>query len=187
MVLSNEITLSYYETQTDLTKTVSSKLGSGAPQDVEICNNSVDDDGDGLVDCEDNDCEECYYEIRTYSSSFKDEKGTFGFLKPVGYNYRVTSVMSALYINELPYTACDITNEFHFGPTVGQIVQGPRDCSELKEGWNYVTATTPNIESGDIMSLIAYWIFDTTSHSLDIEFETDSALSPKLFLTVKKA
>ena len=40
----------------DLKRKASATFLSNKEQAIEICNNNIDDDNDGLTDCEDNDC-----------------------------------------------------------------------------------------------------------------------------------
>ena len=69
MISESEISITYTEEATGLEKTITSGMETEAKNQMELCNNSKDDDGDGLVDCFDPECETCTYvltDARTY-------------------------------------------------------------------------------------------------------------------------
>ena len=63
MVLSNEVAISYVESQTGITRTVTSSMGTDAPDDIEISNDGIDNDGDGDTDCADTEESDCEYSV----------------------------------------------------------------------------------------------------------------------------
>lgn len=61
-VLASEMELTYFENQTGLTRTISSNMGTDAPDDIELSNDGIDNDGDGQTDCE-GDATNCEYPV----------------------------------------------------------------------------------------------------------------------------
>lgn len=63
MVLADTLTITYYEHRTGLTKTLTSNLSTDAPDNIELSNDGIDNDGDGLVDCLDPILTDCEYTV----------------------------------------------------------------------------------------------------------------------------
>jgi len=62
-VLAGQLSITYKESQTGYTKTETIKVGTDAPPDTEISNDGIDNDGDGLIDCENTALIPCEYPV----------------------------------------------------------------------------------------------------------------------------
>lgn len=63
MALAAEVSITYTEKATGITRTVTSGLSTDAPTTIELSNDGLDNDGDGLVDCLDPDATDCEYVV----------------------------------------------------------------------------------------------------------------------------
>jgi len=61
--LAGQLSITYKESQTGYTKTETIKVGTDAPPDTEISNDGIDNDGDGLIDCENTALIPCEYPV----------------------------------------------------------------------------------------------------------------------------
>lgn len=113
MVLSDEISITYKEEATGLTKTATSGLGTDADNDTELGNDGLDTGSLDGVDCADAGVEDCHYMVDAdtgfdtgMDTSYKDIP--FGNLKgvdgtPVGTGselWKATSVALAFYVTD---------------------------------------------------------------------------------------
>lgn len=55
------LTITYYAQETGMTYTDTKKIGTDAPENIELSNDGIDNDGDGAVDCRDTGGSDCVY------------------------------------------------------------------------------------------------------------------------------
>ena len=138
VVLEEQITITYYEEQTGLTTTVSSTIGTDAPDNVEISNDGIDNDGDGLTDCEEAGIEECRYTIKYFDiyEAMKNEIIEF----PTNHLFDKSPIEQETFvffikegIEQPNYTVTVCSNFFLLTCIM------PTNSLEPKTGWNYYT------------------------------------------------
>ncbi len=142
MVLTNEMTISYYETQTGLTKTETSNISTDAPDNIELSNDGVDNDGDGMADCAQAEIGPCEYVVEATGISPsltvnsggvtitipKPEKSTGGTITD---DWKITSAHLAFNVTEISSGAP--TANTSLPPTANSITP-----ITVKTGWNII-------------------------------------------------
>jgi len=104
---SNGRTLRFYSAQLIFDGTAGS--GGGSTYTGEICNNGIDDDGDGDIDCSDSDC----VTINGYVSSVVYESGVdyeYNLLGAPDGNFAAFEVAGHVAIVDLEYTLSEVDN-----------------------------------------------------------------------------
>jgi len=137
MVLTNEMEITYREQNTGFTRTITSNMGTSAPDDTELSNNGEDDDGDNLTDCEDGmtNCE--YVVTATFdSTTIAGETRTIKIPRPTGLEgpfWRIKEVTITFYIDGSPpaNTKSVLTDPDNPPSTI--------TGENLKSGFNYIT------------------------------------------------
>ena len=139
-VLAKELSITYTEGKTGLTKTIESNFGTEAPNNTELSNDGIDNDGDGLTDCEDtDDVISCEYVVTVTGpavESLVDATGTnITFTEPTiaGGPWDITKVYLSFYVPETPTG------------TPNALIQGQQTIPAdqvITTGWNTIESTT---------------------------------------------
>ena len=179
VVLEDEITITYYEEQTGITRTVSSTIGTDAPDDIEIGNDGIDNDGDGLTDCEETEIEGCRYVIEdgNVNNATNDLLIIFDTAKLVGLG-PVKEETFVFYVKDgidLPEYEVHVCTQTPFVSCVA-----PINKLEAKSGWNYyVPKTFPS--PGEIRNPI--WLDIRDGSSMNIS--EDPGFEPKMIIEME--
>jgi len=146
LVHADEVTITYVEGSTGLTRTITSTISTDAPDTIEISNDGIDNDGDGDVDCEAGDVEDCEYvvEANPFGADllvtnagptviqFGGIQSTTGTTDLAGMWTATGDIALAFYVvSYTPGTTADVS--FGILPPV---------TTTLNQGWNVVTINT---------------------------------------------
>ncbi len=174
-VLASEIRITYVEQATGLEKTVTSTMGTEAPDDIELSNDGKDTDGDGLVDCKDPDvtgpCEYIVENGTPSATTIPDGSNiTITFGKPeIAGEWAITTTTIAFYVTS------GAGAEAKAKPTAIPTWSSP---ITVKTGWNY-------IETSDIITLESGNEFDLGVSGSDIIISNEDEKKPKAVMTLE--
>lgn len=140
--LAKEISITYIERRTGLKKTVTSKIRTGAPENIELSNDGIDNDGDGLTDCNDPDVQDCEYinefdsitdtviqpgkRATLYLDELKDPSGN-----PINGCWRAGAISLSFYVESLDPGTQGALQVVNPGIALGQTI-------DLTPGWNTI-------------------------------------------------
>ncbi len=181
-VLAGEVSITYVEEETGLTKTVESTVGTEADEGIEISNDGIDNDGIEGIDCEQGGVSTCIYveEETIPPVTFSAGSGTFEFDLPPLTGNKIEAYTLAIYAEDFDETN-NLTVKLLFGfpPVTRNITKPP---SELKVGWNYFSESSLNINKQGVVKVSV----DATSlGSLTLPTNLENnKFAPKLVLDV---
>jgi len=189
MAQAETISITYIERSTGFTRTVTSKISTDALDTLEISNDGIDNDGDGLVDCQDPSVSNCFYvnsaetiSLLTVSPGVPSTivmgplKGHEGGILSGTWKASAVSVSifveslvpgskGTIMVNDAPYFA------------VGEII-------DLKPGWNTIDLTASLLVpfQGSNVFDIQLWGPSASSYTIN-----NGANAPKISITVNKS
>lgn len=183
MANSEQISITYIEKSTGLRKTVTSKIRTDAPEDLELSNDAIDNDGDGLTDCEETETTFCEYTVEA-TPGFNPNITTVGETIPFGPltgtsgstvdgDWKTQTVALVFYVESFTPGA---------KPRVSFAGETSSGEQNIVQGWNVVEVdiTTPVEFTGDNMPDFVLQAQDT-GMSFTIN---DTDKKPKAYLVV---
>jgi len=154
VVHTTQLNITYYETQTGLTKTASIGMTTDAPPDVELSNDGLPQTPGGPIDCQDAAVGPCEYPVEVTGPD-----GTPGIPPTQTIAFESTAITNLIDSGE-PW---DIKGAYLYvyaenvsGPGVKAIVEGVPSTDDVTEGWNVISLNfstlleevNPNISLG---------------------------------------
>ena len=184
MAEATEVSITYYEESTGLTKTVTSNLKTDVPDDIEISNDGIDNDGDGLIDCDDPDVTDCEYITEAdagYPTAinnvfqaipFSQVKGVEGADLPGDWQIQAGDIVALSFYVE----------NFVAGTTADVRFWGTTETVTLVDGWNVTEIIVPG---GAPVSAVSMPDFEIRSNGP--EFTISATETPTAFLILNIA
>ena len=187
-VLASEMSITYTEETTGLTKTVTSGVGTEAPNDIELSNDGEDSDGGGSPDCLDalNGFTTCTYMLKTQTlipTITKDSTVSYTFnlnqisdeLASQSTSLDTKLLAVAIYVeSQLSTTA---TIEY----TIGGISDSNPPTVTLSKGWNIISPS----DFGTTNQAFDTITIKITPHDADLEIAIDEEKRPYLVVDVE--
>ena len=181
MAEATEVSITYVENSTGLTKTVTSSLKTDIENNIEISNDGIDNDGDGLIDCKDPALTDCEYITEAdagYPTTITNVFQTISFSKVMGQDgtlltgnwWASDSVALSFYVES--FTAGTTVNIQYIGPANSTTIN-------LVNGWNVAKITLGGPEF-----LLASDIQDFLIKSNGPNFTISTTETPTVFLTI---
>jgi len=172
---AKQISITYVEQATGLTRTVESSLSTDAPDDIEISNDGIDNDGDGQIDCADTPTN-CQYLVTVTGPT-----GTS--ITPITLTFNSEAVNNLLangnWNIKTAYIYFYATNVS--GGEIKATIGPSQSTNDITAGWNSVeiSGLTWDLSSSNIT-------ITASSGSFTIE-GTDSANAPKLVIVLEES
>jgi hypothetical protein len=134
-VLATQISITYTEGTTGLEKTVTSPIGTDAPDNTELSNDGKDNDNDGLTDCQETGIGPCEYVVMADDLGASPKQITtaemsIAFNRPIAGSWKATGSTLAFFVTDVG-TATQAQANIQLA--------GWSTPTSIREGWNYIT------------------------------------------------